>query len=305
MSSPRPSRRRAQETVPADWAQAALAKRELVDLVVREGALHYRDLPWRNLDDAFSVLVSEVMLQQTQVVRVMDYWPRFMRRFPTIDALAAAASYDVLALWQGLGYNRRALGLKRTADVCAAQWQGRLPSTVDELVRLPGVGPATAAGVVAFAYNEPAVYVETNVRTVFLHELFPEREGVTDKELAPYVRDAGGAAARVGVSPRVWNYALLDYGAHLKARHPNPSRRSAHYARQGAFAGSHREKRSYVLQCVLARPEGIERVEVKSALDEHERQSGRDGLDDEAFEAIVDELRAEGFFRLSGGRLVP
>ena len=141
--------------------------------VLAEGRARYRELPWRNIDDPYAVLVSEVMLQQTQVARVGGYWPRFLSAFPTLDALAAASSADVLALWQGLGYNRRALALKRCADECAANRAGALPETAQELEALPGIGPATAAGVLAFALNKPSCYIETNVRTVFLHVLFP------------------------------------------------------------------------------------------------------------------------------------
>ena len=138
-----------------------------------EGGKHHRDLAWRYIDDAYAVLVSEIMLQQTQVSRVEKYWPRFLKTFPTLDALASADTSLVLEHWQGLGYNRRALALKRTAEECALRFEGELPRTYDELLKLPGIGPATAGGVMAFAYQKPALYIETNVRTVFLHELFP------------------------------------------------------------------------------------------------------------------------------------
>ena len=174
------------------------------------------------------------MLQQTQVARVLKHWGRWMATFPTADALAAASTSDVLSQWQGLGYNRRALALKRACEACAA-CGGRLPDTHEGLMALPGIGPATAAGVMAFALNRPGVYLETNVRTVFLHELFPGREGVRDRELVPLV-----AATCPKDDARAWYYALLDYGAHLKSAVPNPSRRSAHHARQSAFEGSRR-----------------------------------------------------------------
>ena len=152
-----------------------------------EGRKHHRDLAWRYIDDAYAVLVSEIMLQQTQVSRVEKYWPRFLKTFPTLDALASADTSLVLEHWQGLGYNRRALALKRTTEECALRFEGELPRTYDELLKLPGIGPATAGGVMAFAYQKPALYLETNVRTVFLHELFPHEEGVSDKTLEPLV----------------------------------------------------------------------------------------------------------------------
>ena len=265
-----------------------------------QGRLHRRDLPWRYIEDPYAVLVSEVMLQQTQVKRVLDYWPRFLALFPTIDALASAGTSDVLEQWQGLGYNRRALALKRCADICAAEHGGRLPQTADELVKLPGIGPATAAGVVAFALDRPALYLETNVRTVFLHELFPGEEGIKDAALIPLVELACPAD---GV--RDWYYALLDYGAHLKATLPNPSRRSAHHTRQSAFEGSRRQKRAELVRIVLAAgPEGIDAAEAGALLNETERRAGRDGVGDEEIASIIDDLASEGFFKRVGELLV-
>lgn len=283
-----------------DWSACAQSRVSFIQLVRDQGTELYRDLPWRGIDDPYGVLVSEVMLQQTQVSRVLRYWERWMALFPTVDALAAADTATVLELWQGLGYNRRALGLKRACETCAAERAGRLPHTVDELVKLPGVGPATAGGVVAFAYNEPSVYIETNVRSVFLHELFPDEEGVSDKRLAPYVRDTCPEH-----DPRTWYYALLDYGAHLKTQVVNPSRRSASYARQSAFPGSRREKRSIVLKSVLAAPDGASRAAVRAELDAHEVGAGRAPLDVDVFDGIVAELVSEGFFSQEGDLLVP
>lgn len=298
-------------TFEANWSGVAQTRGAFVSKVREEGLAHYRELPWRNIDDAYGVLVSEVMLQQTQVNRVLRYWERWMGLFPTVDALAAADTPLVLEMWQGLGYNRRALALKRACETCATEHAGRLPETIEELVKLPGIGPATAAGIVAFAYNRPAVYLETNVRSVFLHELFPEREGVNDRELVPYIADTCPAGSLTSEAsdgewgPRTWYYALLDYGAHLKSQVANPSRRSAHHARQSKFEGSHREKRSFVLKQVLARPDGIATSEVIAALNAHERNAGRDALDAETCEALVTELAGEGFFQLRNDLLVP
>ena len=283
-----------------DWSACACTREVFVTLVREQGAALYRDLPWRNIDDAYGVLVSEVMLQQTQVARVQRYWQRWMSLFPTVDALASADTATVLETWQGLGYNRRALALKRACEQCSAERGGELPQTVDELVRLPGIGPATAAGVVAFAHDRPAVYIETNVRSVFLHELFPDDQGVSDKQLAPYV---AGTCPETGA--RSWYYALLDYGAHLKTQVANPSRRSSHYARQSAFPGSRREKRSFILKCVLAAPEGVPIAEVRSLLDAHEREASRDAVDPDLFDSILSGLQAEGFFRRDGDLLIP
>ena len=257
-------------------------------------------MPWRNVDDPYAVLVSEVMLQQTQVARVERYWARWMALFPTVDSLAAADTATVLEMWQGLGYNRRALALKRACETCSLEREGVLPRSADELVELPGIGPATAAGVVAFAYDEPAVYIETNVRSVFLHELFPDRDAVPDRDLVPYVADS---CPEVGA--RGWYYALLDYGAYLKTQVANPSRRSKHHARQSKFEGSHRQKRSFLLRQVLAAPEGIDIEELAARLDGYERGAGRSAVDRASLESLVDELVAEGFFRQEGSILIP
>lgn len=294
------SRIHMQPDSPADWSLVACDRAQFVARVEEQGILHYRDLAWRNIGDAYGVLVSEVMLQQTQVARVLKFWPRWMALFPTIDALAAADTASVLEQWQGLGYNRRALALKRACEECSSANGGQLPQTVDELQKLPGIGPATAAGIVAFAHDKPALYLETNVRSVFLHELFPDCDQVKDRELAPFVADA---CPQEGV--RAWYYALLDYGAFLKTQVANPSRRSAHYARQSAFPGSRREKRSFVLKCVLAAEDGIGLPEVLARLDEHERAAGRGPVDSALAAELVDQLVGEGFFRIEGDVLVP
>lgn len=258
--------------------------------VWREGEDHHRDLPWRYIDDAYAVLVSEVMLQQTQVSRVEAYWGKFLDLLPTIDALAAADVSVVLELWQGLGYNRRALALKRTAEICAKELGGALPKTYEGLLALPGIGPATAGGVCAFAYQQPALYLETNVRTVFLHELFPDQEGVSDKQLEPLVLETCSKD-----DPRGWYYALLDYGAYLKSTQINPSRRSKHYTKQSTFEGSNRQKRAELVRIVLSDP-GISLEGAKRTLDSFEQEKGRPALDDALFLELVETLSSEGFF---------
>lgn len=265
-----------------------------------KGREHERaGLPWRHIDDAYGVWVSEVMLQQTQVSRVLDYWPRWMKRYPTLDALASAAASDVLESWQGLGYNRRALAMKKAADYCSQHCEGALPLTFDGLVQLPGIGPATAAGIVAFAYQRPAVYLETNVRAVYLHHFFAGQDQVPDARIAPLVEQTCSAE-----DPRGWYYSLLDYGHYLKKTASNPTRRSASYTRQSKFEGSWRQKRSMLVREVLGSP-GLGVQEARDALDAHERSAGRDTLDADDFERLVTELEAEGFFSRVGDTLVP
>lgn len=272
----------------------ALDERALVETVWREGAKRYRELPWRYIDDAYAVLVSEIMLQQTQVARVDGYWQRFLSLFPTVDSLASAETSLVLEMWQGLGYNRRALALKRAAEVCASDHDDKIPRTYDELLALPGVGPATAGGVMAFAYGEPVVYLETNVRTVFLHELYPDRDEVPDKEIEPHVRRTCSAD-----DPRGWYYALLDYGAHLKATAPNPSRRSRHHTRQSAFEGSRRQKRAELVRLLLSEREAPF-LSCVAELTRFERSHGREAPSEKLVASLLEDLVEEGFFSCEG-----
>lgn len=258
--------------------------------MLREGERLYRDLPWRYIDDPFQVLVSEIMLQQTQVKRVIDYWSRFISLFPSADALASAETALVLENWQGLGYNRRALMLKRAAEICSSEYGGEVPREYDRLLALPGVGPATAAGVRAFAHNLPGVYLETNVRTVFIHEFFPEQEDVKDKDIIPLVEETCPKD-----NPRQWYYALLDYGAFLKQTQVNPSRKSAHHTKQSTFEGSRRQKRAEILRCVLAQP-GITKSELFECLVAFEQRAGRGVPDASLFDSIVSDMLKENFF---------
>lgn len=267
---------------------------EFVARVLAEGRRLYRDLPWRDTRDPYEVLVSEVMLQQTQVSRVLPRYAEWLAEFPTIEALASAPLAVVLAAWQGLGYNRRAIALKRTAEQLVASGARTLPADERALRALPGIGSATAAGVLAFAFDLPAVYLETNVRTVFLHELFADVDGVPDRVLLPLLSAALGEAASQGATPREWYYALLDYGAHLKRMHTNPSRRSAHHTRQSAFEGSNRQKRAFLLRSVMASP-GATSAEYAEELGMVERGAGRPAPSEGDVRAILEALAEEGF----------
>jgi A/G-specific adenine glycosylase len=144
-------------------------------------------LPWRKTHDPYKILVSEMMLQQTQVDRVIPKYEAFLKRFPKVLDLAAAPLSDVLALWSGLGYNRRALFLKRIADVVTAEMKGKFPKDAESLRALPGVGPYTAAAVSTFAYNQSNVFIETNIRAAYLHEFFPDMQGVSDAQILPLI----------------------------------------------------------------------------------------------------------------------
>ena len=277
--------------------------RAFVEFVAKKGRELYRDLPWRRTYDPYAIWISEVMLQQTQVSRVDGRWQRWLERFPTVDALAAAAPSDVLEEWQGLGYNRRALSVHRAAQAIS-EAGGVFPQDPKELVKLPGIGPATAAGIRAFAFNLHGVYLETNVRTVFLHELYPQAEGVPDSELVPLVEltcpasIAGAAdAAATELTPRSWYYALLDYGAYLKKTIPNPSRRSKSHVKQSRFEGSHRQKRAELLRVLLAHKDegGAEFETLHQELCQIEVDAGRETLDEQVTLGLLEELAKEGF----------
>jgi A/G-specific adenine glycosylase len=219
--------------------------------VMRHFREHGRDLPWTR--DPYLVLMSEMMLQQTQVARVIDKYELFVRLFPTLDSLASASTADVLRAWQGLGYNRRGLNLQRSAKLVVSEFGGSVPDAFPDLLRLPGVGRATAAAVCAFAFGIPVPFLETNIRSAYIHHFFQECSRVSDADLLPLVETTLDRE-----NPRDWYYALMDYGTWLKKVHPNPSRRSSHHeTAQSPFPGSHRQLRATILRALLARtPEG-------------------------------------------------
>jgi A/G-specific adenine glycosylase len=221
---------------------------------------HGRDLPWRHDPTPYQVVISEIMLQQTQVTRVLERYARWLQRFPNFEALAAATVADVIDEWQGMGYNRRGLWLRQIAQTIVSEYDGRLPSEPALLQRLPGIGPNTAGSIAAFAFNAPVVFIETNIRRVFLHELFGDEVGVDDKQLMPLI-----AEALDHENPREWYYALMDYGAYLAKAVPNPNRRSKHHTVQSKFEGSRRQLRGEILRQLLDRPRGLTEFEIEDA----------------------------------------
>ncbi len=203
-------------------------------------------LPWRGTRNAYKILVSEVMLQQTQVARVLEKYPEFLKAFPNVEALAKAPLSQVLKVWQGMGYNRRALALKRMAEKIITEHRGKIPRGRAELESLPGVGAYTAGAVRAFAFNEPEIFIETNIRRIFIHHFFKDKEGISDKEILSLVE-----ATLDTRNPREWYYALMDFGSHLpKVTRTNSNTQSKHYAKQSTFKGSRRELRGKVLRAL-------------------------------------------------------
>ncbi len=276
-------------------------------LVLDKGCELYRDLAWRNIPDPYGVWISEVMLQQTQVVRVDGRWQRWMLRFPTVESLAQAPVSEVLDEWQGMGYNRRALSLHKAAQQIVDL--GFFPDEVNELVKLPGIGPATAGGIVAFAHNKRSLYLETNVRTVFLHELYPGAEQVCDKVLIPHVLDTcPETAPQNEFGPRAWYYALLDYGSYLKKTVPNPSRRSKTYTKQSKFEGSHRQKRAEVVRLLLDEnaldTDGLTADEIQAVISNIELSKNRTPVEIDEILKVLNELINEGFIQVNNDKYV-
>ncbi len=209
-------------------------------------------LPWRKTTDPYHIFISEMMLQQTQVSRVIPKYTEFLKRFPTIKSLAIASKSDVLVLWQGLGYNRRALFLKKTCEMLYTQNPHRpqFPITKEDLIKLPGIGQSTAGAILAFAYNTPQSFIETNIRAVFLYFFFKSTSSVSDIHILELIDTAIDLT-----NPREWYYALYDYGSMLKTKlgknKTQLHKQSKHYISQSAFKGSNREIRSAILKLCI------------------------------------------------------
>jgi A/G-specific adenine glycosylase len=217
---------------------------------VRMVRTHYRrhgrhTLPWRLTTNPYRILVSEIMLQQTQVDRVLPKYASFLQRFPTLAGLAEAPLGAVLREWQGLGYNRRAKMLHQCAQLVVKKHKGRLPRTYEELTALPGIGSYTAGAISAFAYQLPEVFVETNIRSVFIHHFFNDDTDISDADIRLMVERTLDRS-----DPRAWYYALMDYGVYIKKTYGNPNSKSKHYTPQTTFKGSDRQIRGALVRTV-------------------------------------------------------
>lgn len=251
----------------------------------REHGRH--DLPWRLPEaggtfDPYKILVSEIMLQQTQVPRVMPKYEAFLAKFPDVKSLAAASLGDVLAAWNGLGYNRRARFLWHAAQMIAGDWGGNLPSSIDELQKLPGVGENTAGAVAVYAFNQPVVFIETNVRTAFIHHFFKNKLGIPDIAIKGLVEETLDHE-----NPREWYWALMDYGTFIKQTVGNVSRASKTYAKQSKFAGSARQLRGAIIRTLLNGP--------------HTKAELVANFPDERLGAVLRDLVREGLVRGNDG----
>lgn len=224
-------------------------KQQFLDIVWGYYQQHGRhDLPWRIPEpggsfDPYKILVSELMLQQTGVQRVIPKYHSFLAQFPDVKTLASARLGDVLITWSGLGYNRRAKFLWQAAQKIHSERGSNFPTAISDLVMLPGVGKNTAGAIVAYAYDQPAVFIETNIRTVFIHHFFRTDTSVPDALITNLVQ-----ATLPAENVRGWYWAVMDYGSYLKQTVGNTARASKSYAKQAPFDGSRRQIRGQVLR---------------------------------------------------------
>lgn len=244
-----------------------------------------RDLPWRHVADdqfAYYVYISEMMLQQTQVNRVTEKFNVWIQQFPTIVSVADASLADIMAAWNGLGYNRRARYVYVAAKAIQQQYGGVLPNTITELSSLPGIGPNTAAAILVYAYNQPHVFIETNIRSVFMYHYFKNDDVVTDKDILKRV-----ASTLDEKNPREWYWALMDYGSYLKRQGLGNNTKSKSYKKQTIFAGSIRQLRGKIIALLIIEPKTMSQL--------------KDSTDsDERLDAVLAALTKEGLIIRTG-----
>ncbi len=235
-------------------------------------------LPWRKTRDPYRILVSEIMLQQTQVDRVIPKHKEFLKRFPSFRVLANAKTADVIRTWQGLGYNRRALNLKKAAEVVCKKYGEKLPHDHDVLISLPGVGSYTAGALLAFIWNEPMVFIETNIRTVFIRHFFQKKKNVSDADIENKIIETLDEK-----NPREWYWALMDYGAHLKKTVGNQNTRSRQYTKQPKFAGSNRQLRGAIISLLAKKSISEKEIIVRTKRKTTDVQRALSALSSEGF----------------------
>lgn len=246
--------------------------------------------PWRNTDNPYTIYISEIMLQQTQTKRVVPKYETWITNFPSFQSVAEADKKKILTYWQGLGYNRRALYIKETAEKIVNEYDGRLPDIEDELRELPGVGPYTAGALQAFVFSKPVVFVETNIRTVFIHHFFADETDVSDNDIKEKVKQTLPEE-----KIREWYWALMDYGSHLKQAVGNLNNRSKTYKKQSEFAGSNRQLRAKLSRFIL-KNEPAKLTEIQATfselVSEHKRMKD--------IETNLEKLEEEGFIIQDG-----
>ncbi|MFX0080533.1 MAG: A/G-specific adenine glycosylase [Candidatus Hodarchaeota archaeon] len=239
-----------------------------------------RNFPFRKNITPYNVLVSEIMLQQTQTGRVAEKFLNFIEKFPNFNILSEAPLEEVLKTWQGLGYNRRAIALKKIAEIVIDNYHGELPDSVEKLKKFPQIGHNTASSIISFAFNKPTIFIETNIRRVYIYFFFPGRNNITDKEINPILKKTIDTT-----NPRKWYYALMDYGVMLKKKYPDLNKRSAHYRKQTPFKGSNRQIRGEILS-ILIKNKTLKISDLREKLKE---------VNNEKLLTIINQLEIEGF----------
>ncbi len=255
-----------------------LSKQQIIDFqakILSWYSANKRELPWRKSRDPYRILLSEIMLQQTQVSRVIPKYEAWLRALPTIDHLAKATTADVLSLWSGLGYNRRALFLQKAAKTIVFDHKGIWPQSVAELKNLPGIGEYTARAVACFAFDEQVAVVDTNVKKVIAVELFAGvlPEDKTISKIADALLPHGKAYD--------WNQGLMDYASTMLKKEKIP------IPRQSTFKGSRRYYRGKIIKLLLERRE-IEEHEIISVISDAKANA-------EHIQSILTDLKREGF----------
>jgi A/G-specific adenine glycosylase len=256
-------------------------------------------LAWRKNTSDYYVVVSEIMLQQTQVDRVIPFFNNWIEQFPNWQALASASQVSVLRHWKGLGYNSRALRLHKLAKIIVSEYSSQLPADLQILEKLPGIGPYTAGAIMAFVYNKPVVMIETNIRRVFLYHFFQGIDSVHDRDILELLQQSLPAK-----NIRQWYWALMDYGSYLgrelkiNGKKFNPNIISRHYTKQSKFTGSDRQIRGKILEILLSEKTHTITFTMlyKKLLD---LTDSRDRID-----SILQDLIQEGFIGIKGGRIV-
>jgi len=246
-----------------------------------------RDFPFRNETTPYNVLISEMMLQQTQTGRVSEKYLEFIQEFPDFASLSIAPLDLVLKRWQGLGYNRRAIALKKIAEIVIKDYASILPDEIEILKTFPQIGHNTASSIVAFAYNKPVVFIETNIRRVYIYFFFPKKKNIDDKEILPLVEQTLDKK-----NPKKWYYALMDYGVMLKKKYPELNKKSRHYKKQAPFKGSNRQIRGKILKLLIKSSE-ISKEDLSNKLD----------INLKKLELILTQMEKEGFLRYDNKKI--
>ena len=263
-----------------------MEKLDFISLVTTYYQTNKRILPWRETIIPYHVVLSEIMLQQTQVSRVLLKFPAFIKRFPTFVSLYKASLTDILQEWQGMGYNRRGKYLKDIATIIHTKYKEIVPEEPELLDELPGIGSATASAIVTYIYNKPTIFIETNIRRVFIHHFFHDNQEVDDRDIMPLIdktldRD----------NPRDWYYALMDYGTYLMKIVDNPNKRSKQYVKQSKFEGSVRQVRGAIL-ALLLKEKAVSKATFYTLL-AYEKEKCNIAIDDLLKEGLVHETKGE------------